>query len=67
MFPLPWKNLKVGEKPILNGMKQVSVCNLDNRSNLEYIPPRVKVKFVQQFNHLGICQGPVQMKGEVPP
>ena len=39
MFPLPWKNLKVGEKPNLTEMTQVSICKIDNRSDLEYIPP----------------------------
>ena len=59
MFPLPWKNLKVGEKPNLTEMKQVNVCRIDDRSSSEYIPPSSQGKIctiVQPPWHLsGTC------------
>ena len=44
MFPLPWKNLKIGEKPNLVEMKQVRVSKLNNCSSSEYLLPSCQGK-----------------------
>ena len=44
MFPLPWKQLKIGEKPNLIEMQQVSVSEINNCSSSEYLPPSCQGK-----------------------
>ena len=66
MFPLPWKQLKVGEKPNLIKIQQSDLLKINNCSSSKYLPPHVQVRYVPWFNHLGICQGPVQTKGVDP-
>ena len=39
MFPLPWKQLKIGEKPNLIDMQKVNVSEMNNCSSSEYLPP----------------------------
>ena len=38
MFPLPWKQLKIGDKPNLIDMQQVNVSEINNCSSSEYLP-----------------------------
>ena len=44
MFPLPWKNLKIGEKPNLLEMNQENMSKVNNCSDSEYLPPSCKGK-----------------------
>ena len=44
MFPLPWKNLKISEKPNLIQMNQVSVSKINNCPSSKYLPPSCKGK-----------------------
>ena len=44
MFPLPWKQLKVGEKPNLIEMNQVSMSKMNNCPSSEYLLPSCKGK-----------------------
>ena len=44
MFPLPWKQLQVGEKPNLIDMNQVSMSKMNNCPSSEYLPPSCKSK-----------------------
>ena len=46
MFPLPWKQLKIGEKPNFMDMNQVNMSKTSNCSSSEYLPPHVKVRYV---------------------
>ena len=44
MFPLPWKNLKIGAKPNLLEINQENASKVNNCSNSEYLPPSCKGK-----------------------
>jgi len=44
MFPLPWKQLKTGEKPNLIESNQVSMSKINNCPSSEYLPPSCKGK-----------------------
>ena len=46
MFPLPWTQLKIGAKPNLMDMNQVSMSKINNCLSSEYSPPPVKVRYV---------------------
>ena len=67
MFPLPWKQLKIGAKPNLIEMQQVNVSEMNNCSSSEYLPPSCQGKIctiVQPPWHLsGACAD----KGSEPP
>ena len=43
-FPLPWKQLKIGEKPNLIEMQQSDLSKVNNCSGSEYLPPLCKGK-----------------------
>ena len=67
MFPLPWKQLKVGEKPNLIEMNQVSMSKMNNCLSSEYLPPSCKGKIctiVQPPWHLS---GALADEGSGPP
>ena len=58
MFPLPWKQLKIGEKPNLIEMQQLSLSKLNICSSSEYSPPSCKGKIctiVQPPWHLSMA------------
>jgi len=57
MFPLPWKNLKIGEKPNLLEMNQENMSKVNNCSGSEYLPPSCKGKICT------IVQPPWHMSG----
>ena len=44
MFPLPWKKLKIGDKPNLIDMQQVNMSEINNCSSSEYLPLSCKGK-----------------------
>jgi len=44
MFPLPWKQLKIGEKPNLIEMNQVTLSTKNNCPSSKYLPPSCKGK-----------------------
>jgi len=44
MFPLPWKQLKIGEKLNLMDMNQVNISKINNCSSSEYLPPSCQGK-----------------------
>ncbi len=44
MFPLPWKQLKIGEKPNLIEMNQVTLSTENNCPSSKYLPPSCKGK-----------------------
>jgi hypothetical protein len=44
MFPLPWKQLKIGVKPNLIEMNQVTLSTENNCPSSKYLPPSCKGK-----------------------
>ena len=66
MFPLPWKQLKIGEKPNLIEMQQSILSKINNCSDSEYLPPSCKGKICSIFQLPWHLSGAIADQGSGP-